>query len=69
MVWWVFKRVLLVFVTWLGGIALMLLGLLLVLGGCMGTNSGISILGFVLILGGLFLGMFSKALTKWIEIK
>jgi len=69
MVKWIFKRTLLIFISWLGGIFLMLIGIASLLGGCIAQSGIVSFIGIVLILGGIFLGMFSKALTKWIEIK
>jgi hypothetical protein len=69
MVGWIFKRTLLIFVSWIGAILLMFFGFGACISGAAGSSTLLVVIGVILFLGGLFLGMFSKALGKWIQIK
>lgn len=69
MIGWILKRVLLIFISWVGAIGLILLGLMLSLAGCVASSPPIAITGIILLMAGLFIRMFAKALEKWIEVK
>lgn len=69
MVGWIFKRTLLIFLSWIGAIVLIFFGFGACVAGAASGSTVFIVFGIVLFLGGIFLGMFSKALTKWIEIK
>jgi hypothetical protein len=69
MIGWIFKRTLLIFISWIGAILLMFFGFEACVSGVAGSSTLTVVIGVILFLGGLFLAMFSKALTKWIEIK
>jgi hypothetical protein len=69
MVGWIFKRTLLIFLSWIGAILLMLFGFGTCVAGASSSSTLLIVLGIILFFGGISLGMFSKALGKWIQIR
>ena len=69
MVGWILKRTALIFISWLGAILLIMFGFGSCVAGASSHSTVFTILGVILLFGGIFLAMFSKALGKWIQIK
>lgn len=69
MIGWIFKRTLLVFASWLGAGVLIFVGIAVSLAGCAIPSAPTIVVGLLLLGIGLFLGVFSGALSRWIEIK
>ena len=66
---WIFKRTLLVFASWLGAGILIFAGIMTLGIGCGIGEAPVLLVGLVLLVIGLFLGIFSGALSRWIEVK
>ena len=68
-IWWIFKRTLLRLASILGALLLLAMGLSSCMAGANHNSTGLTILGIALVIGGILLAMFYKALNKWIELK
>ena len=69
MVKWILKRTLLIFIIWIVSTILILTGGGICIIGMIIASIWIFIAGVIVGLLGVFLRMFSHALTKWIEVK
>lgn len=66
---WIFKRAMLIFGTWIGSIILILGGLTLISIGQFHGLTPLTIIGIIIMLGGLFLMVFKESLRQWIELR
>ena len=66
---WVLKRTLAVFISWVGAGILIFAGMMTIGMGC-GIGSGsTALIGWILFAAGLFLGILSNSLSRWLKIK